>query len=874
MLKNLTAAIALVVLASVFSVTALAGTPKPISVPPGDLTAALEAISKQAGVELLFDENQLKGLRSNGVSGTLTPEEAIRKLLEGTSLELSTDETTGAMMIGRSRQTGTRISRVGSPARLAQTAGSGGVQKVAGGSPGSSVAAESTDESNKGITEVVVTATKRAERIQDVPLSITAITADDIDRKGLVSGEDYLRGLPGVNQAGGGGSYGGNLIVVRGMQTSLRPEGGNGTTGTYFGETPTAGSAGSYGSNVDIRLVDIERVEVLRGPQGTAFGSSSLGGTVRVIPVAPKLDRYEGRLSAGYSVTEGPGGDNSMYQGVGNLPLIVDKLAIRAVGYTFSDSGYYRNRAGSNAAYLNGFAIPLGAQALATDEEGVGAYRASGGRISALWQASEDLRLTLGYMVHDNEMDGFAVQNSASYEQQMLRVAPQHVRRGQNGGYHDNRISIANALLEYDLGWADLIGSYSHLEGDNAFAASTEFIALPWAASYGVPSSLRRNVGEIRIATRFSGRWNFLAGLYTERNDTRSIVEILWAADPATNFLAPGQRLILNNFTRGDARQNAAFGEVSWKLASTLTLTGGVRAFDYETHSLVDQTGVFGTISGQRLGMDESGQIYRVNLSYKPGNEALLYAGWSQGFRLGSAGVPPPSNTCDVDGDGILDGTTARLESVGDIFSDTVDNYELGGKLALLNRRLILDAAVFRMEWSDIPVNVRLPCSFSYVGNAAGARSEGVELQASFQALDSVRIDLGGSYVDARLTTPVPALNVPAGRPLSGTPEVNLNFGLQHDMKLAGRDASVRIDSIYVGPFDANITLPPNTRAGDYIKVDASARVMLKSFNIDLFVHNLTNESAFTFRDAVNRGALYGYRMRPRTVGMQFSLDF
>ena len=156
-------------------------------------------------------------------------------------------------------------------------------------------------EQEPSLSEIVVTATRRAENIQDVPLSIAAVTADDIAQRNFVSEEDYLRTIPGVNQVDEVGS---SAIIIRGVETSpsFQNFASGPTVATYFGETSTTASAGlTGGSNVDIKLVDIDRVEVLRGPQGTTFGSSSLGGAVRIIPAAPKLDEFGGEVAANYS---------------------------------------------------------------------------------------------------------------------------------------------------------------------------------------------------------------------------------------------------------------------------------------------------------------------------------------------------------------------------------------------------------------------------------------------------------------------------------------------------------------------------------------------------------------------------------------------
>ena len=201
--------------------------------------------------------------------------------------------------------------------------------------------------------------------------------------------------------------------------------------------------------------MDIERVEVLRGPQGTTFGNSSIGGAVRTIPVAPKLDQFEGKMAVGYSVTGDTGGDNYNIQGVGNIPLIKDKLAIRGTAYQYRDSGFYRNGAGSDAAF-QAFATARGAQAFAVDQEEVGSYYAIGGRVAALLQASENLRFTLSYLRQETEDYGFALATSGNYQQNMLQVAPEHVQRGQTEGLTDYDIDIANALLEYDLGWGEV----------------------------------------------------------------------------------------------------------------------------------------------------------------------------------------------------------------------------------------------------------------------------------------------------------------------------------------------------------------------------------------------------------------------------------
>jgi len=726
---------------------------------------------------------------------------------------------------------------------------------------------------------IVVTARKRTESLQDVPVSIAVVTVDDIDRRGLVSAEDYLRGMPGVNQSR---DHAGQSIVIRGIESQPGYQNWySGTTvATYFGETPTTNSAGlSGGTNIDLKLVDIERVEVLRGPQGTAIGSSSLGGAVRTIPIAPKLDRFEGEVAAGYSSTSGYGGSNYRMQGVANIPLIADKLAIRAVAYRFDDSGIYRNRAGSSPEFRARLVEPLAAQDFANDRDDVGQQSAVGGRLAAAFQATEDLRFSLSYITQRTETDGYAMATSGTFEQTMLDVATENVHRGQRGGYSDTDIDIVNAVMDYDMGWANLVGTYSYLKGGSVNASSFSWM-LPWALSEKGTSEQREHVGEVRLVTDWDGPWNLLAGVYLEKlKDTYSDIDY-WAADPATNIFAPGQSyaggIVADN---RELKQRAVFGEVSWELVSKLTLTGGARAYRYDRTGYVITEGLFGDAETS-VDADASGTSYRGNLSYKPNDESLIYGGYSQGFRLGKPQTGLPANLCDLNADGIADGTNVSIASTKQVNSDEVDGFELGGKFSLMGRRLAIDFALFRMEWEGMPVAVVAPppptgCALGYTANAGAARSQGAELQGQLRLTDKFRLDIGGAYTDAELTEDVPSAGFETGARLPGSPKYSANLGLQQELSLGNHRGFVRADAIYVGSiYSSVLTQNEGTRSGNYVKVDLTTRLTVRKFDIDLFVRNLLNEDAFTFRSNEDRTEYYGFRLRPRTIGVQLGYSF
>lgn len=847
--------------------------------PAQPLADALRAVARQTGANVLFEAKDLSGIQVPELKGQLTAAEAIARLLAGTQLQSHRTTPTTVIVQPSSSAASTTPSPFGDVDRRQRDAIRLAQVEVPAGSS-SDVPSTANEESHRGIQEVTVTATKRSERVQDIPISIGVITSADIERRALVNSEDYLRGMPGVNQTG---DFVGQAIVIRGLETSPAAQNSlsGTTTATYFGESPTTNSAGVAGSTaIDIKLVDIARVEVLRGPQGTAFGSSSLGGVVRTIPVAPRLDRFEGRVGTSYSQTGREGGDNYMLQGVLNVPLVSDKVAVRAVAYRFEDSGYYRNVAGSDAA-VQAAAGALGAGFFAVNKSGIGDSRATGARLSALVQANENLKLTFSYLDQRTQLDGTPVANQPGYTQNFLQVAPSHEKRGQTAGFADTHIKLANAVAEQDLGWGSLLATYSRGRSGSERAESYSIFpgfypSFPFGHSENGPH--RESNAELRLTTRLPGALNGLVGVFTEHQQDDNFHEFLWYGSPATNFFNPGQSSIAHFTFHNDLKQTAAFGELSWNILSKLTLTGGVRAYDYKRTTHARNEGAL-TAGGFQIidrSSKASGTTFRGNLSYKPISDALLYASFAQGFRLGAPKNGVSTTVCDTNDDGIVDGSNVPVEATRQTKSDTVDSYELGGKALILDRRLQIDAAVYRIDWTSLPVYRFFQCGQNALLNAGKARSEGVELQISAFVTPALRIDAGASTVDARfLTDETLSFGAPPGTQLAGSPDFNANLGMEYGFDLRGHAVSLRADGIYVGSFYGDPAKSASTRAGDYVKLDLSARTTFGNLNVDLFARNVLNADDYTFRFIyAGMGDDYGYRMRPRTVGVQVAYTF
>lgn len=842
-----------------------------INIPPQPLETALLAFADQTGAQVATSSESVGELQTKGVSGRLTASSALARLIEGSNLEIRSKGDHSFSLLARS--TTERATDNGVANGDASPSDASDIKKKI------NIQNQSTEANDRSIETILVTAQKRKERLQDVPISIAVLSSNEIAQRGLVNSSDYLRGLPSVNQVDG---YQGQAIVIRGIESSPASQNfsAGATVATYFGETPTTNAEGiSGGASPDLKLVDVERVEVLRGPQGTAFGSSSMGGTVRVIPNAPNLEQFEGKASLSISNTSGAGSENYSVDAVANMPIIKNKLAVRATAYLLDDSGFYRNTARSNLTYRAGPATRYGiSDAFLADRNEVGESEVKGGRLSALLQATDKLRFSAAYLAQRSEMNGVPLATVGSYEQALPQVAPEHVARGETGGVYDVNVDLINATMEYDLTWGDLLATYSHIKGGTLKIATLDYLGIDWAQSGSGDSEVSEDVAELRLATRLSGSWNVLAGLYSEEIKDDAVFTYYWFGDPARDVLPPADRFNGDYIDKRSLKQRAAFGEVNWAFAPRATLIAGARRYEYERAVRVDTHGsYFGTRSTSNVG-DATGTTYRANLSYKPTESSVIYAGWSQGFRLGKPQPGLSPTLCDVNGDGLVDGTNDTIESTRMVHSDEVDSYEVGTKFALLEQRIAVTLALFRMEWSGIPVRVLAPpvpigCASTYVANANDARSTGVELDTLFRVTDPLSVRISGSWTNAELIED--SLGAPKGNQLPGSPELTVNLGLQYATTVFDYNTLLRIDSAYVSSFYGNLTQSPNTKAGDYTKIDAAARLTVDEFDLDLFINNVTNEDAFVFRGtAGNVGPYFGYQLRPRTVGLRMSYQF
>ncbi len=876
-------------------------------IPAQPLAPALQTLIKERDIQLVYRAELIGDRRTGGASGELTAIEALSQLLSGTGLtykylddrtvtilplpagSADSDEMSPSLGGGASGRAGESAKQTTSVTatearngalrnRLHLTQADSG--KTAG--DGAAVNSTAADNSSAQLEEIVVTAQKRVERIQDVPISIAVIGSEDVERRGVIGMEDYLRSIPGVNELDSGPRS--NAIVIRGIATSPEAEnfGSGATVATYFGETPITGVSGMAIGNIDVRPVDIERIEVLRGPQGTTFGDASLGGTLRIIPAQPKLDRFGAKLTAEYSDTSGFGSGNSMMQAMVNVPLVTDRFAIRAVGYRFDESGFYRNVAGQDSATLAAAALfGLAGSLQGYKQDDVGEIVSTGGRLAALWKATDSLSLTFNYLNQKIEQNGLPAASVSEFEQARVPIPAQVRVNGESGEVYQTKIDLASLTVNYDLNWAELTTVASWIEGGSraAVAAPSNLLSRLGPSAQVVDADNESLIAETRLASHLGGRVQFLAGLfYQDVSEDPGFYGVYFF--PGTGAPPFGTNPMALDDYRRHLDQRAIFGEISYALTDTLTATVGGRYFDYDKRTRILQEG--GLRGGVPIGAgvpvtltsSENRSNFKANLSYKPTPDALLYASWAQGFRLGQPSTGASPGLCDTNPvDGLIDGNGVSIESTRTIESDFLDNYEIGGKVAFMDRRVVLDTAIYHIKWDGLPTSVRASTLCAYTANAGTATSDGAELQARLLVTDGLRIDLGAGYTKAELAEA--ALGAPKGARLPGSPKVSANLAAQYTFDVAGRKAFIRADSFYTGKFYGDLLQTPGLAAGDYIKVDARAGVALGNLGVEIFVRNLTNENAFTWRGLVfNQGDFFGYRLRPRTVGLQLSYTF
>jgi iron complex outermembrane receptor protein len=720
-------------------------------------------------------------------------------------------------------------------------------------------AAEEEQTTGSFMEEIVVTAQKRGdEYLSDVAMSISAIDAEAIAKRGLQGMDDYLRVLPGTNYIDRGTAR--NSVIIRGITAD--PGRGGVITGVYIDETPVQGLGFGFTGSPDIGLFDIERVEVIRGPQGTLYGAGSMSGTVRTITKAPKLDALSGEVKLGASSTSGYGGTNSDLQAVFNVPLFEDSFGIRAVAYRLDKSGYIRNVAMDDPA-KQAAVTDFGARMSdAVDDRGN--LEIEGYRIGALWRISDDFALRFTSLGQEIDQDGVPTVDALQGPFEQSRFA--RLDGSDEGLFADLRLHSLVADYKTD-NWS-LIYATSWTKNDSSIDYDVGIFFLDLFDGVEPPFFLYQAdhydvfAQEIRWTWDSGGPWHLLLGGFYEEREYG--FDQIFAVEGVPGGADPADR------EDRDTEQFSLFADFSYSLNDTWELSLGARSYDYEFSAQSIFSGVPATASHS-----ETGETFKLGLNWRPqnawlGEDPLLYASWAEGFRPGFpvTGAPPE---CDEDGDGIVEGVGLPFV---DIVSDGLESVEIGYKSSFAEKRIAFSASLYRIDWTDFQVELAVPppCSFTLPFNAGQARSEGLEISLSTLLTDSLQLDFSGSLMDVRLTEDAPGVGSNGDR-LPAAPEYNFAIGLGYSAELWQRDVWARADAAWVGDYFNNF---PGTgpKLGDYSTLNVAAGIDLNRWAIEVFASNLLDADEATWANPIwvpyDRGSV----LRPRTLGARFTLAF
>jgi len=757
------------------------------------------------------------------------------------------------------------------------------------------------------LEEVTVTATKRVENLQDVPLVVTALSEDTLDELNIANFDDYIRYLPGVNSAGRG--PGQSSIFIRGMatdssdQTSIEIGAPVPNVALYLDEQPVS----SGGRNLDVYAADIARVEVLPGPQGTLFGASSMAGTIRLITNKPVYNEFQTGFKASVSTTKSGDLSNNVEAYI-NWPVIDDTLAIRGVFYNAVRGGYIDNVYGENAYTADDVGFPEDAESTVVNnlpyvEENFNDATYTGARVSLNWAINDDWEVLGQYMIQALDVDG-VFDHSPEYiagisdDQSGSRAVGDLQVQRFFPDWLDDEFQRFAITVNGRLGALDVIyaGSYLDREVSNNFDYSgyTQigtygyyYICQPTYTLCGDPTQgviafieNERTTHELRISSSEGERVNFVAGLFYDDIETK--VDTNFFVAGSTGFFAPNTPIagstinnpnprppgitFINDATRAE-EQFAAFGEITFDVTEKLALTVGARYYDIET-SLVGSSS-FATLEPDEAGrnydeiladdlpLKESDTIFKGTISYQLSDNTLFFFTYSEGFRPGgfnrTDGVP-----------------TTYL-------SDEATNFELGWKTTLFDGKLRFNGSVYQIDWDKLQVGITdfNISVITFTSNAADAEIKGFEGDLTWLATDNLMFTAAWSLNDTemvRVPEGVSDIAGPGSR-LALAPEVQYHISGRYQWWENALTPYAQLVYAYTSDQYSSIVVDNRFLQQSYNTFDAAIGFSTNKWSVDLFGENLTDERAQLFINSLDTD-LRITTNRPRTFGVRVTYDY
>jgi iron complex outermembrane recepter protein len=820
------------------------------------LSQALRSYGQVSRQQIIFARDLVEGKTVAGLKGDYTAEEALEHLLQGTGL-VAERTPSGTLMI---RQPTVKTSDE-APRRLAYGVdGRGGTAGIPAGTSSNSsrdTSAMASDASTVSmLEEVVVTAEKRPELLMTVAAPVTALGAAELARTAAVRLDDYTARVPGLNLISD--REGQTQIILRGITTGTPV---NSTVATYvddipFGSSTNAALGGWLSPDLDPS--DLERVEVLRGPQGTLYGASSLGGLIKYVTTPPSLNTFSARVELDGNAVDG-GGEGYGARGVINVPLVSDSLGLRMSAYQRRDPGYIDDSQ-LNRHNLNNSLV-------------------DGGRAALVWAPTAQLSVNLAAVIQD-------LHNGGSSDEDVL-VSGTHLTPGMSSLAQvrytneplDVHYRLYSATVNYDLNWANLVSatSYSTLH-ETAVLDQTDAFGSLLSAAFGVPNVgfdvgsnliLRKATQEVRLESAQGGRLEWRGGFFfTHEHSGRDEPSDIFFTDSGMPIPIP----VPVFFDTQDSRytEYAGFGDLTYHFLPQFDVTAGLR-YSTNRQRFGETSGGLatgGTTVTAQSSSDKS-TTFLVTPRFRLDDNNLIYARVASGYRPGGPNATTPLEAAN--------GVPSSYKP------DRLTDYDLGYKATLLGRKLILDLSAFHIDWRDIQIETNYS-GFTTSGNGGTARSDGFEASVAIKPVQGLNIALNFAYTDARLTQDAPGVNGRDGDRLPNVPKWAAAVNVDEDFNLTAKLAGFVGGGVhYVGEREsgfvtgspADYQRPPLPA---YTTVDLRTGLNYQHYSLVLYAKNVANRRGF---NNINSMALSGFEapftaalIQPRTVGFAVAAKY
>ena len=790
------------------------------------IAKALNSFAKQAGISIARPRFSYRDGKVRTLKGHYSLEEGLMRLLRGTgyAFEIISDKSVRVF-----KAPATRL-------------------------PESKKVTEVQARYNP-IEEIMVTTTRRMDAVQKLPYSITAITGFEREHLRALTTGDVIHRMSSIYATKRG--EGRNKLIIRGMSDGAFTGRAQSLVSTYFDNTRVTYNA----PDPSLRLYDVESIEVLRGPQGTLYGSGAIGGLYRVVTRKPSSQEYELYASAGYAVTQG-GEASREVSGVLNIPLVDNRLGLRVVGYYDARGGYI-------------------------DDERLGRENTNGtdtwgGRASFSLRIDDAWLLTVGANLQKHESDDSQYYNGDR---------PQLIRDNFLREPRDDRFLQVYATLQADYAWGEVMSTTSWAKREIAQTLDGTR-AIEWLVGFGEnfpsPFETTRDIttvtNETHVNSAPGGRLEWLVGTFLSNRTEQSLSELSVPGVEFFSDMIEPTEVIYSELLDDDIEEVAFFGELTFFFTEKLSLTGGLRWFRYDgnARSAVVDLGL--AVDSDATGAQKkSGWTPKLVLSYQTTDNLLLYGQVSEGYRVGGINLAGVSPLVIVDGEIQVDEDILFDDTLDNFESDELTNYELGVKATLFGGRLTANLSGFLADWRKIQSH-QFYEGLPDVGNVGDARIHGAEIDLRVRPTPDLELQANASVSESRLTRTEEHFFAEIGDPLPGAPKYSVGASARYGFSVsASLQGMISADYAYTSGADLLFDKVISPRNDPYHLANLRFAVAGLHWQLTAYANNLlaSKSNVFAFGNPLALAEFDFFSttnqytpLRPRTFGIELSYRY